>query len=76
MSVIGRLDDQVEAVLINPLKRPRAQGDDEARDESQSAATVEHAVQPSPDQLSHDSPEESPRERRDAQSTSLPVWML
>jgi hypothetical protein len=31
MPVIGRLDDQVEAILINPLKRRRAEGVEERR---------------------------------------------
>ncbi|HEX8459231.1 MAG TPA: hypothetical protein VF656_18210 [Pyrinomonadaceae bacterium] len=76
MSVIGRLDDQVEAILINPPKR-RETGAEDARDESQSGATTaQHAVQGTPDQLSHESPDESARNGSDPQPAGLPVWLL
>ena len=69
MPVIGRLDDQVEAVLINPLKR---------RD---TADKMEH-VEPeppaaSPEHTEPESPDESLRERHPAEvASSLPVWLL
>jgi hypothetical protein len=70
MSVIGRLDDQVEAVLINPLKRRERASDGEAE-------RAAPPVVPSPPASSDD--------EREAESTSpetrevdsaLPVWLL
>ena len=63
MSVIGRLDDQVEAVLINPLRRERSP-DEEARKppETHAPATEERDA-------------ESPPETREADA-ELPVWLL
>lgn len=64
MSVIGRLNEQVEAVLINPLKRERAPGDEERET---------HA----PPSVSSDaeSDAESSGEKREADA-ALPVWLL
>jgi hypothetical protein len=68
MSVIGRLDDQVEAVLINPLKR-RERGDD--------AGVERDAPPPSPPTASHEEREEPARgERHEGDAATLPVWML
>lgn len=68
MSVIGRLDDQVEAVLVNPLKRR------ERRDE----AEAERDAPPVSPAASHEEREEAaPDEKREGDdSASLPVWML
>jgi hypothetical protein len=63
MPVIGRLDEQVDALLISPLKRRRTP-DEEARDESKTPANADE---------DHDT--ESPDERR-AGDASLPVWLL
>lgn len=63
MSVIGRLDDQVEAVLINPLKRRERNDGDEERD----------ATPPAPSHEERDA--ESSPETRDMDAT-LPVWLL
>lgn len=69
MSVIGRLDDQVEAVLINPLKRRERLNDGEAERESPPlpppAATTSHEER---DAAS------SPDERE--ADAALPVWLL
>ncbi len=68
MPVIGRLDDQVEAVLINPLRR-RPTPDAEGRDEL-----------PTPPSPGEDVAAEPPDEASPAQGArreaSLPVWML
>jgi hypothetical protein len=64
MSVIGRLDDQVEAVLINPLKRERPAHDAEEREQPAIPA-------PAPPARDEESSEET-REVDDA----LPVWLL
>jgi hypothetical protein len=68
MSVIGRLDEQVEAVLINPLKR-RERGSDgeDGRD----------APSPSPPAPAHEErdAESSPPETRE-KDAALPVWLL
>jgi hypothetical protein len=64
MSVIGRLDEQVEAVLINPLnKRERNDGEEE-RD-----APPTHAP------LREEREAESSERTRDTEAT-LPVWLL
>ena len=67
MPVIGRLDDQVEAVLINPLRRRPSPGE-ERRDEPQTPPSSDEAIDTEP-------PDEARRERR-AGDASLPVWML
>jgi hypothetical protein len=67
MPVIGRLDDQVEAVLINPLKRRRT-ADEEERAETPAPAAANEAIE-------LESPDEASREGRGADA-SLPVWML
>lgn len=64
MSVIGRLDDQVEAVLINPLKRERPTPGTEER---------ERSAQPAPASPERD--EEASEETREARD-ALPVWLL
>ena len=64
MSVIGRLDDQVEAVLINPLKRERPTPDTEER------------VRPAAPAPAHAEREtESSEETREVDD-ALPVWLL
>lgn len=69
MPVIGRLDDQVEAVLINPLRR-RDAGDEAARDESKSPAVPFKDTE-------HESGAEPAREKRVEESNAdLPVWLL
>ncbi|HZG50838.1 MAG TPA: hypothetical protein VEZ40_01770 [Pyrinomonadaceae bacterium] len=68
MPVIGRLDDQVEAVLINPLARRRPTTDEAARDESTRPATSDEEIAPG-------SADESSRERR-GEDAALPVWLL
>ncbi|MDX6271112.1 MAG: hypothetical protein QOD28_2335 [Acidobacteriota bacterium] len=61
MSVIGRLDDQVEAVLINPLKGRRAPGDEEREP-------------PVPASEERDSADSVPNKRE--AEPALPVWLL
>ena len=69
MPVIGRLDDQVEAILINPLRRRDAPGE-EARDEPELPAAPAEDTE-------HKSPDESSRERHQGEAaSSLPVWLL
>ena len=67
MSVIGRLDDQVEAVLITPLKRERK-------------SDVEERDAPSPP-LSPQAPSDAERDAESSGETreanaALPVWLL
>lgn len=64
MSVIGRLDDQVEAVLINPLKGRRAP-DEEEREQPET---------PAPLSEERDGADSVPN-KREAES-ALPVWLL
>ena len=66
MPVIGRLDDQVEAILINPLRR--ATTDETRRDESPRPAAPD-------EDIDIKSADETPREGRE-KDAALPVWLL
>jgi|GEM_PF-2170696 len=63
MPVIGRLDDQVEAVLINPLRRPTP---DEAEREQTAIPPAVSAERDEADSSAEKSEADSP----------LPVWLL
>jgi hypothetical protein len=67
MSVIGRLDDQVEAVLIKPLKRR------ERRDDAEAERDAPPSLPNAP--LREERDAESSGETRDTNAT-LPVWLL
>jgi hypothetical protein len=64
MPVIGRLDDQVEAVLINPLKR-RREADEAPREQTR----IPPAVSEERDDA------DSSTEKREV-DPPLPVWLL
>jgi len=61
MSVIGRLDEQVEAVLITSLRKERTREEEPRRDESVTAP-----ARPATDRKPDDSEADPP----------LPVWLL
>jgi hypothetical protein len=63
MSVIGRLDDQVDEILITPLRKKNQQERNEQEDEK--ASSRETA------QIGPDSSEDKRVERE-----TLPVWLL
>ena len=63
MSVIGRLDEQVEALLTNPLKKGQMPDGEE----------TEGSTPPAPATVERDA--ESSAAKREADST-LPVWLL
>jgi hypothetical protein len=63
MSVIGRLDEQVNEVLIEPLKKKKDQETNERRDE--------HSHRRETTQIEPAAAEKSEVERK-----SLPVWLL
>ena len=70
MSVIGRLDGQVEEVIINPIgRRPAGGGDDAPETAPDPAATPPH-----------DGPRETPRTESVVETPrddgELPVWLL
>jgi hypothetical protein len=69
MSVIGRLDDQVNRVLIAPLDKNRQSKTDEREAALDEQAAAPHAVQPTPEEN-----ESSHKER--AAPEELPVWLL
>jgi hypothetical protein len=72
MTVIGRLDGQVDAVLIEPLKRRREPGAVETTDEK---AQVESATKPqheTTEARARSAKTEGPR----AVDVDLPVWLL
>ncbi len=67
MSVIGRLDKQVEEIIINPLaKRP-------ADDENSDAGSAENVAPQGDDSARRDERELPARE---AEGEALPVWLL
>ena len=67
MPVIGRLDDQVEAVLINPLRRRPTYGEEERDELTRPVAPDEDAGVESRDQ---------PQRESRAEDAALPIWML
>ena len=64
MSVIGRLDEQVDQVLISPLGRKDRQ---ESIEQDDQAAPPSEAVQTESD---------FPARKREEKNDSLPVWLL
>lgn len=70
MSVIGRLDGQVEEVIINPVGRRRADVDDDAPPTQPAPREPADATTPEP--------REQPRDERDErdEAAGLPVWLL
>lgn len=67
MSVIGRLDKQVEVMIINPLAK-RA-----SRDETSDATLVKDAALPHNED---ERPMEKPASARVDKAQALPVWLL
>lgn len=65
MPVIGRLDDQVEAILINPTGRRHRKPDEDDREQPAIPAAVSEE---------RDGADSTP-EKREAES-ALPVWLL
>ena len=63
MPVIGRLDKQVEDVLISPLSKKRPPAPEQTRDEDEPSQTPD-AEEPARD------------ERRGSRPETLPVWLL
>ena len=66
MSVIGRLDGQVEEVIINPIGRRPAGKDD--------GAPPARPASPEPSETTTEQRERQRGERREA--AELPVWLL
>ncbi len=64
MPVIGRLDAQVEAVLINPLKRERKHVEEEPE------------ASPLPPASSREEPDAESSEETRKVDDALPVWLL
>jgi hypothetical protein len=74
MSVIGRLDEQVDALLIQPLKKRGAHNADE--EGAQAATETQGEAAPVADGKSRATAPGKPREREGAQHGELPVWLL
>jgi hypothetical protein len=72
MTVIGRLDGQVEAMLIEPLKRRHEPGADETTDTN---AQVASETEPKHDARWERACAAKTDEQRDAE-VALPVWLL
>ena len=68
MSVIGRLDGQVEEVIINPIGRRPARGGDDG-------APPPGPASPEPAEATLSAPPERRRGERD-ETAELPVWLL
>lgn len=72
MTVISRLDGQVDAVLIEPLKRRHEPG---AAETTEAHAQVETETEPQHDTTQgHARPAETDEQR--AAHVTLPVWLL
>lgn len=69
MSVIGRLDDQVNAVLIAPLDKDARRKTEARREAQDEQATVSHHNHQTPDEALS-----SQNER--AGKDELPIWLL
>lgn len=70
MPVIGRLDDQVEAVLINPLRRPPTPG------QAERERPAEREQPPTPAPVSEGTDRaDAPALKREAEP-ALPIWLL
>jgi hypothetical protein len=89
MPVIGRLDDQVEAILINPLKGRRADGAKERREDGaeESLPGAEESLPGAEERARTAMPTPATGEQGDARSAArkretedddaaLPVWLL
>jgi hypothetical protein len=63
MSVIGRLDDQVNEILITPLQRKKNQ---EANGREDEQSSTRETTQIEPDSS----------EKKRAERETLPVWLL
>ena len=74
MPVIGRLDDQVEAVLINPLKRRPMTEEAEREQPAVPASGSEERDNADTPSERRDNADAS-TEKREAKS-ALPVWLL
>jgi hypothetical protein len=72
MTVIGRLDEQVDAVLIEPLKRRHEPGAAETTDEK---TQVEIETEPQHGRTQGHARHAETDEQHDADVT-LPVWLL
>jgi hypothetical protein len=68
MSVIGRLDKQVEEVLISPLDKNRRQTETPRDSPSREDATLDAQPEPTTGAEENPHPEREPEE--------LPVWLL
>ena len=74
MSVIGRLDDQVDAVIIAPVAKRRAEEVAEPR-----AAAEDSRPEPTAPPEAPTAPERGRDDGEDANATgreTLPVWLL
>ena len=67
MSVIGRLDKQVEEILINPLARRAPDGEESDADTGENAASLNK--KPAPE-------EQRRAPAREGEEQELPVWLL
>jgi hypothetical protein len=70
MPVIGRLDGQVDDVLISPISR-RQRGEEEPPTVSQNEETPEPSDSPDPAP-----PQTPPTGESSANADELPVWLL
>jgi hypothetical protein len=68
VGVIGRLDEQVDALLIKPLKRGRGEDEGEQTQQSASDPAAAHET-PRP-------PQEAQVEEQRQAADELPVWLL
>jgi hypothetical protein len=72
MPIIGRLDEQTEAILIKPLEKRDAHKPGQATEDERPPGAAEHST-PSMKIMPRD--EESSRDKPKARD-ALPVWLL
>lgn len=76
MSVIGRLDDQVDALIISPLKKRGAQQNEEHATPPQQPTRTTDQSNPVASEESQAAQSHKHSERESSAPDELPVWLL
>jgi len=76
MSVIGRLDDQVDALIISPLKKRGAQQNEEEASPPQQPAKTTEQTKPVASLKSQAAQSHKHSEQESSAPNELPVWLL
>ena len=76
MSVIGRLDDQVDALIISPIKKRGARQTDEEETPPQQPTKTTEQARPVASEKSQAAQSHKHSERESSAPDELPVWLL